>query len=125
MFAVVEHYQHPTLADKPDERVDRRTAGLVGQTEGAGYRDGPHCRIGNRRKVDIAHAVAEFGRDPARDLDGETRLAGTACTGQRHEPVVAQQLSHLGNVRAATDKAGQLRRKVMRVSTFERTQWRE
>jgi hypothetical protein len=29
MFAVVEHHQHLAVADKPDERVYRRTAGLV------------------------------------------------------------------------------------------------
>jgi hypothetical protein len=81
--------------------------------------------MGDRRQVDAPHTVAEVGRDARSDLDGETRLAGTTGTRQRHQATVCQQLAYLGYLRAAADKAGQLHRKILRINTFERTQGRK
>ena len=54
--------------------------------------DRHHAGIGDRRQIDVPHPVAELGRDARRDLDGQSGLARSAGTGQRHQPVVGQQL---------------------------------
>jgi hypothetical protein len=54
-----------------------------------------------------------------------TGLAGAAGTGQRHQPVVDEQLFQVSHLCAAADKAGELHRKIMRTNTFRRTQGRE
>ena len=85
------------VANKPQERVRRRAAGLVRQAQCACRRYRHHIRIGDRRKIHIPDAVGEFARHLARDLYGEARLAYPAGSGQGDKPVVRQQLAHLGS----------------------------
>ena len=100
------------------QRVRRRTAGLIGQAEGAGNRDRHDCGVGDRREIDVPDAVAEIGRNAGGDFSGKTRLARATGTGQRHQPVVGQQRTHLVNLRAAADETGELDRKIMGINAF-------
>jgi len=113
VFAVVEHHQHLTVANKPQQRVHGGAARLVGQTQRARRRDRHHVSTGDRCKIHIPNTVTELGRDASGDLNGEAGLAGAAGTGQRHQPVVDEQLLQGSHLCAAADKAGELHRKVV------------
>ena len=113
VFAVVQHHQHLAVANEPQQRVHRGAAGLIRQTERTGHRDRDDAGVGDRGQIDVPHAVTELGRDAGRDLNAETGLAGAPSTGQGHQPVVDEQLLHVGHLCAAADKAGELHRKVV------------
>ena len=81
--------------------------------------------MGDRCQIHVPNTVAELGRGASRDLNCETGLAGATGTGQRHQPVVGQQLPHVSNLCAAADKAGELHWKVMHTNAFRGTQRRE
>src|SRR5439155_6048179 len=57
-------------------------------------------------------------------LQREPRLAAPSDAGQRDESVVAEELSHLGDLPLASDEYGALHRQVVR-EVFERAQRRE
>ena len=113
MLTVVEHHEHPTVGDETGEGVHRGAARLIGQAQRAGDRDRHHTGMGDRRKVHVPHTVTELRRDARRDLNGETGLAGAAGTGQRHQPVVGQQLLHVSHLCAAAHETGELHRKMV------------
>jgi hypothetical protein len=107
------HHQHLTVANKPQQRVHRRAARLVGQTQRTGHRDGHDRRTGDRGQIDVPHTVTELGRDTSRDLNGETGLAGAARAGQGHQPVIDQKLAHVGYLGSTSDEARELHRKIL------------
>jgi hypothetical protein len=72
-----------------------------------------------------AVGVTELRRDASRDLNGKTGLAGAAGIGQRHQPVVDEQLFQVSHLCAAADEAGELRRKVLRDNGVGCAQGRE
>ena len=76
------------VAHVPQQRVHRGAAGLVGQPERAGGGGGHSVRVGDRRQVDVAHAVGQHVCQSSRDLQGQPGLADAAGAGQRDEPVV-------------------------------------
>jgi hypothetical protein len=100
VLAVVQHHQHLTVANKPQQRVHRGAARLVGHAQRAGHRDRHHAWMGDRRQIDIPDTVTELGRDASRDLNRETGLAGAAGTGQGHQPVVDEQLLQVSQLSA-------------------------
>ena len=55
----------------------------------------------------------ELAGELGRDLDREPGFADPARTGQRHQPVVGQQLPQLGQLRVAADETGELHRKML------------
>ena len=84
VFAVIQHHQHLTVANKTQQRIHCRAAGLIRQTQRTGHRDRHHGRIGDRRKIHVPSTVTELRRDARRDLNGETALAGATGAGQGH-----------------------------------------
>ena len=88
MLTVVQHQQHPTVADKPQQRVHRGAARLVGQAQRADHRDRHDIGIGDRRQIDQPHPAGESTGDLGRQLHRQARFTDTACAGERHEPVV-------------------------------------
>ena len=60
-----------------------------------------------------------------RDLDRQPGFAHPARTGQRHQPVLRQQLAHLGQLRVAANETGQLHRKMLGDNRFGYAQRRE
>ncbi len=90
VLAVVQHDQCLPVAHELRQRLHRRAARLVGQAECTGDGHRHHGLVGDRCQVDVGDAVAILGRNPCRDLNRQPRLARTACTRQRDEPVVGQ-----------------------------------
>lgn len=111
MLAVVQHHQHLTVADEPQHVVRRGAARLIGQPQGTCHRQRHQLGVGDRRQVDVPHTVGVRVRHLGRDLDRQPRFAGPARAGQRHHPVIGQQLAQLCPLRVATHKTGQLHRK--------------
>lgn len=125
MLAVVQHEEHPTVADEMLQRIDGRATRLVGQAQRASDRDRHHGGMGDRGQVGIPDTVGITRRQFTRDLNCQTCLAGPAGTRQSHEAVIAQECADLGDLRCSSHEAGQLHRKVMDDNGFRRTQWRE
>ena len=125
MLAVVQHQQHPTFADKPQQHVHRGATLLVGQPQRADHRDRHQIGIGDRRQIDQPHPAAESTGDPCRHLHRQARFADTARAGECHEPVVGQDLPHVFDFGVAPDEALELHRKMRGHNGFRRAQRRE
>jgi hypothetical protein len=63
VLAVVEHEKQPEIPDVADDAVHRRTAGLIGEPEGARHRDRQQIQVGDRRQVDVSDVVGMIARD--------------------------------------------------------------
>ena len=81
---------------------------MIRQAEGTCHRDRNEVGIGDRGQIDVPHTVVEFGSHVARDVDGQTGLAGAAGGGQGDQPVVGERLPHVVDLCAAADEAGEL-----------------
>ena len=113
MLTVVQHQQHPTVADKPQQRVHRGAARLIGQAQRADHRDRHQIGIGDRRQIDQPHPAAESTGDLGGDLHRQARFADTARAGERHEPVVGQDLPHVVHFGFAAHETRELHRKML------------
>ncbi len=105
-----------TVGDETGQGVHGGAPRLIGQPQCAGHRDRHHVGIGDRRQIHMPHPIrkpAELAGQLGRDLHRQPGFAGTARAGQRHQPVVRQQLPHLAYLRVAAHEAGELRRKML------------
>ena len=123
MFAIVQHDQHLAVTRKADKRVHRGAARLIRQCEGSGHRDWHQVGVGDRRQVDIPHAVAKLGRYFGRRLYSQTCLASTSRAGQGDQSVVAENLSQILDLGTTAHKTRQLYRKAMCSNGFRCAQW--
>ncbi len=100
VFAVVQHDQHASVGQIVDERV-----GGCGRRADRGSHGLEHFfAVRDRRQFDQPAAVGEPGRERGRDPKREPRLADTAHTGQRDQPLAFGQLHQCGHVVGATDQ---------------------
>ncbi len=119
-LAVVEDDQHLAIAQVVDDHVGRIATRLIADAEHA-HQVGRH-RFGLRSgELDAPDAVSVATDLLGRDLEGETRLAHTARTGERHQPMRSQQAPDLGDVVVAADQARHRGREVVRCH-LERSQ---
>jgi hypothetical protein len=100
------------------QRVHGGAARLVGQAQCAGRNGGHQIGVGDRREIHIPDAVGELVGDLARDLNCQPGFAYSASAGQSHQPVLGHQIPHLGQLRVAAYKAGQLRWKMLGNNSF-------
>ena len=63
-------------------------------------------RAARARKLDQPHPVANLALEHARRLEREPALADARRPGERHQPVLAQQLDDLGELPLAADERG-------------------
>ena len=112
-LAVVEDEQELTVAGELHHGLGDRAARLVRQ---ALVRGRPRrarlrrCVIGARSAYQTP--VGKLVRQLTGDFDRQASLTRTARTGQGHEAVVRQRVAYFGHLRAASDEARQLHRKV-------------
>jgi hypothetical protein len=106
VLAVVQHQQHPAVAEHLHQAVD-------GVRESGHHPDaGPSQQRehGRRDPVRIRHGPQfhhpRLGVEPGRHLDREPRLAHSAGAGQRHQPVVPQAVQHRGQIGVPADERG-------------------
>ena len=99
--------------------------GWSGSPKRAGRGDRHQIGVGDRRQIHIPDPVAELAGQLARDLDRQPGFARPAGTGQGHQPVLAQQLAHLGQLRVTAHETGQLHRKMLGGNGFGYAQRRE
>jgi len=125
MLTVVEHEQQSAITDEPDQRVISRAAWLIGQAQRPRHRNPHDVGMGDRREVDVPHAVGNLIRQLTGHLDRQPGLASATRTGQRDQPVLVDESTHVHHLRTASDEAGELNRKVLRCSGFRYPKPRE
>ena len=122
MLAVVQHHQHLTVANKPQQAVHGGAARLIGQPQRTRHRHRHQLGVGDRRQIHVPHPVGKIAGHSGRDLDRQPGFAHPARTGQRHHPVLRQQLPQLGQLCVAAHETGQLHRKISCRQSFRRAQ---
>ena len=107
MLAIVEHEQHLLFCDVLVQRLDDRTAALLGQPQRP--RNGRWQTLGvcHRREVDEPGAIGERRQKARREFNRSARLPAAACSGQRHQPVGSNDLFVFIEIGFTTDEAGQ------------------
>ena len=121
MFAVVQHDQGATIGDEPQQRIQRRSAGLVGQAERPNHGNWHHIGVGERREVDVPDLVIHAGRY----THGKACLADTTRTGQGHQPVIGQETTHFFDLLDASHEAREVAWKSLCANHIRGTQWRK
>ncbi|HEV7995172.1 MAG TPA: hypothetical protein VGP52_02820 [Stellaceae bacterium] len=81
MLAGVQHQQQPSVAKSLRHAPRRNLAAAKIEPDRCGGGGRNQCGIGKRRELGQPHAVGKFRQQPARDGEGEPRLADAACAG--------------------------------------------
>ncbi len=124
VLAIVENDQHLPVPYEPRQRFADGTSGLLLHPHYGcdGLRH--ESRIGERCELDQPHAVREIVHQPPSDLQRQPRLADAADTGERHQPVLREQLRNVLDLALAADERRQGLGQVVR-RCGERAQRRE
>ena len=112
VLAIVHHYEQLRVAHEAHQVVGGGTAGLIWQTKRASGRHRNEVGMGERREVDVVHAVAEVACGGACDFKRQARLSRAAGAGQRDESVLRQDRLNFRHLRVAANEAGELGRKI-------------
>jgi hypothetical protein len=112
MLAVVQNQQQLPPGQILRKHRGGRVPGPVLQAQR--LRDGlRHQRlVAQLVELNQPHPVPERPSQPGRGAQRQPGLAHPADPGQRHQPGARQQPSDLGQLTAAADEAGQLRRQI-------------
>ena len=126
MLAIVEHEQDRAVGQVLDQAIERGPARILAQPERGAGRRSDMLGGGQRRELDQPDAVARAVEQLGRGLQRESRLAGAAGAGQRHEPRAPQQVRDVGDLALAPDQRARLLGQVVAQARIaERAQRRE
>jgi hypothetical protein len=118
VLAVVQHQQQPLVAHERGQPFRRRrpraAARLLAQPQHGDHRLRQQPGVAQPGQLDQPHAVRPAVPELAGQLDRQAGLAGTARPGDRHQPVLLDQLADLAQLDVAADEAGQPLRQVLR-----------
>ncbi len=114
MLAVVEHDQHPPVADPCGHDLVRagRWRDIV-DPDALGDGDRHALLVGDGHQVDPPDAVGCEPQQLGRDVLGQPGLAGATRARQRDEPVLTEVGDDLGDVVVAADQRGHRHRQVV------------
>ncbi len=98
MLAVVENDEDGLVAERRNQSVHRRTAGLDAQLQGLRDRPRHLRRVAHRRELDEPDTLTAVVEHFCSRLESEASLPGSAGAGERHEANRAQELDHLGKL---------------------------
>src|SRR5205823_9122548 len=113
LLEVVEHQQYRLVTKLILERIQDRTIDALADVEGAGDLRRDQRRIRDGGKLHEEDAVGVVGEAFGRHLERKPRLAGTARTGQRHQPSFVDEGAHLTDLAISAHEARQLYRQVV------------
>ena len=110
MFAVVENQQYLPGAEDAHDDLDQDLSGerLNAQTRGKGARDKGRVRQLAPARPDDAICEGAAIRQPARETQGQSRLAGSAGSGDCDQHGVDEGLLHLLELTLAADESAEL-----------------
>jgi hypothetical protein len=112
VLAVVHHQQELLVAEVRVQERLRLGRRLVPEVEGRDDRVAHQRRIAHLGQLDEPRAAREATSQLGRDADGEPALADASGPDQAYDPRRPQLRSQLGELAAAADEAGRLRREV-------------
>ena len=115
MLAVIQDNQSFLLVQIFLQDLKRQPARLLPETDRR--KDSLRNQIGMRQGSQLYEpdTVVEFFQQVGRDLKGEARLACAARTGQCDQAVRLQFLADFGDLILASDKGGEMDRKIVRI----------
>ena len=110
MFTVVQDQQQFAVRQVLGEKPDRRQPCGGGQTQRREDGVPDQGVVGERRELDMPHAVGVDAPKVAAHADGQPGLAGATHPGERHQPGGGQPLPHGRHLCAPADETGHLGR---------------
>ena len=106
MLAIVQNDQHLSRSQIIEDR-SQAVIRIAPDAQRRHQRRAEKRRVGDRREVDEARAVAALRGKGPRRRDGDCRLADPSCAGQGDVPLLDQQIGNVRHVSFAPDDAAQ------------------